>query len=84
MAWNDSTTPYELSPGERHIRPNTVVVEPNGGTVQIQFRNSAGTWVTPDDTAYTIAATGPVRLNRSNTPAIRIIATGAARFEVTQ
>jgi hypothetical protein len=84
MPWNDSGTPYDLAPGAHYERPSTVVVEPNGGTVQIQFRNSAGVWTTPDDIAYTIANAGPVRLNRANTPAMRILATGAARFEVTE
>lgn len=83
MAWNDSTTPFDIDPGEQHHRPMTIVVEPNGGSAQIQFRDSGGNWVTPDAAEYTLIQAGPTRVERANTPPIRIIATGAAKFEVT-
>ena len=83
MAWNASTTPYAIDPGEKHHRPMTIVVEPNGGSVQIQLRDSAGLWFTPDAAEYTLTLAGPTRVERANTPRMRIIATGGAKFEVT-
>jgi len=61
----------------------TIVVEPNGGSVQLQMRNSNGNWFTPASADYTLTQPGPVRVERSNTPAMRLVATGAAKFEVT-
>lgn len=42
MAWNDSTIRYDIDPGEKHHQPMTIVVEPNGGSAKIQFRESGG------------------------------------------
>lgn len=83
MAWYDNTTPLEIPAGENFVRPMTLVVEPNGGTVQVQFRDSAGTWTTPASGDYTLTEAGPVRVERSNTPPMRVAATGGAKFEVT-
>jgi len=83
MTWHDRTRPRDIPSGENYVRPMTIVVEPNGGTVQIQFRDSAGVWTTPASDDYALTQAGPVRLERSNTPAMRIVATGDAKFEVT-
>lgn len=83
MAWNTSTTPFYIAAGEKHKRPMTIVVEPNGGAVLIQMRDSAGNWFTPDHADYTLTQAGPYRVERANTPAMQITATGAATFEVT-
>lgn len=83
MAWHNSATPYETPAGENYARPMTLVIEPNGGTVQVQFRDSAGAWTTPTSGDYTLTEAGPVRVERSNTPPMRIAATGGAKFEVT-
>ena len=83
MAWNTSTTPFYVAAGAKHKRPMTIVLEPNGGSVQIQVRDSSGAWFTPDHSDYTLTLAGPTRVERANTPEMQIIATGAATFEVT-
>jgi len=83
MAWNTSAAPYDLSAGEKYFAPITITVEPGDGSVQIQLKNSAGTFVTPAAAEYTITAAGPIQLERANTPEMRVIATGTAKFEVT-
>lgn len=83
MAWNNSTTPFYIDAGENHHRPLTIVVDPNGGSAQLQLRSSSGAWFTPGHPDYTMAEAGPYRVERANTPEMRVIATGAALFEVT-
>ncbi|WP_262386612.1 hypothetical protein ROLI_045270 (plasmid) [Roseobacter fucihabitans] len=83
MAWHNSTTPFDVAPGKNHDLPMTIVLEPNGGSAQIQLRDSAGAWFTPDAADFTLTQAGPYRVERANTPGMRIIATGNATFEVT-
>lgn len=82
---NDASTPYQLDPGAHHAQPITIVVDTGaGGTVEIQFRDHSDAWFTPDDPEYTIDRKTAVSLENVNTPERRIIATGDARFLVTE
>lgn len=80
--WNAAATPVEVLADQSFDKPVIVLVDPNGGNVQIQFKNQAGNWVTPADSSYTISVFGPVELPRASMPDTRILATGGARFQV--
>lgn len=81
-AWFTSADSYVIHSGRHYEAPITVTVDPGTGNVQIQFKNSAGTWTTPADVAFTIDAFGVYELPRANVPEARIIATGNAQFQI--
>lgn len=83
MSWNTSAAPVQVQTGKTYYSPITLLVVPNGGDVQIQFEGPDGQWFTPVDPEYTITAQRVVRIARSNTPGLRIVASGDARFKVT-
>lgn len=81
--WYDSATPITLGNGPAGAEPATIVADVGTGNVQIQFKDQTGAWFTPADAEYTIATSdNVVRIERSNSPAVRILATGNAVFQV--
>lgn len=62
----------------------TVIVEGGTGDVQIQIKDSTGSWLTLDGDEYTITGNSSVQLTGDNSPAYKITATGDAKFQVVQ
>ncbi len=83
-AWRTSTEPLTLSEGQHDSPNNWLQVEPGTGNVQIQLLQADGqTWYTPANTDHTVDIAGAVKIERRNAPAIRIVATGNAQFNMT-
>lgn len=81
--WRGSNDSVVLPAGGSSNSPAVINVDPLGGSVIIQFRDSSGVWVTPDAEEYTITSSGPIQLERVNSPPARISAVGAAKFKIT-
>ncbi|MFX0547350.1 hypothetical protein ACEWPL_017580 [Roseovarius sp. S1116L3] len=78
--WLTSSEPLILSERPDHYKPLTLQIEVGSGTVEVQRLQSDGvTWSTIE-VEGTLTASGIYKVDRSNSPELRIIATGDAKF----
>ena len=80
--WFTSSDSFIMEPGSNKEAPVVMTVIFGSGTVLIQVQNASGSWITPDDAAYTIGENAIIELQRASMPATKITATGDATFAV--
>jgi len=81
--WRTSSDgPYIAPDGAHYFRPLTLEVEIGTGGVEVQRLQPDGTTWVVIETEGTISASGIYRIERANSPTIRIVATGNAAFSV--
>ncbi len=84
--WRDTVTGgMDLPVGSSSEKDMQIVVEGGTGDVQIQYLGSDGsTYATPAGAEFTLTGDEVKVVQRANAPAMRIIATGDAKFLVVR
>ncbi|RYH10102.1 hypothetical protein [Tropicimonas sp. IMCC6043] len=81
MSWTASVKifPENEQDFPHYASPATLQVAAGTGGVELQHRDPAGNWATFE----TISVAGVHKLDVANMPAIRLVATGDAQYQVT-
>lgn len=80
--WRTSSEPLEIRKGKKYFNPMKLEVEAGTGDVQIQRLKPDGqTWTTIEGEG-TLSESGIYSIERRNSPPLRVIAIGDAKFKV--